>query len=275
MERDNRLGDFLRARRDLRTPEAAGVAVGGGPRRVPGLRRDELAGLAGVSEAYYIRLERGRDRHPSPQVLGALARALGLDADARAHLHALADGAGGAAPGTPPRLEALPPGLADILERWPGPATAGDEAGVILASNPLARALSPAHRAGTNAYRSLFLDPATRALHAPDWDRVTGEVVAHLRSATGAAPADERLRALVGELAIASPEFRALWARYEVRPRGGRGLSRMAHPVVGPLTVRFEKLAATGHTGLGVVLFSAGPEPADAEALERLRTLTG
>jgi len=268
---DNRLGVFLRARRDRLAPAEAGVPIVG-PRRVPGLRREELAALAGVSVAYYTRLERGRDRHPSPQVLDALARALRLDEPARRHLHDLAPATPAARPAAAPLAQA-PAGVARIVADWPGPATAADETGLVLAANPLARALSPAYAPGVNAYRALFADPAIHALHEPDWDRIAAEVVAGLRAAAGPAPDDERLVTLIGELSIASERFRELWAHADVCARASSGVTRMRHPLIGPISLHYEKLAATSHPGVGLVLFSVGPASEDASALRRLRAL--
>ncbi len=266
MATDNRLGAFLRARRDQLQPEEAGLATEG-RRRAPGLRRDELAGLAGVSVDYYVRLERGRDRHPSDQVLDALARALQLDEDGRQHLHELARPLAG---DPPPPLAAVPPGAAHIVSSWHGPATVADHTGLVVAANELAQALSPAHVPGVNGCRTLFLDPSMRALYGDGWHRVTTDVVAALHTAVGSTPEDPRLIALVGELSITSQTFRTLWARYDVGPRPGTGTTHMNHPTIGPLTLHFEKLAVTGHPGLGLVLFWAEPETADADALERL-----
>ena len=268
MSTDNRLGVFLRARRDQLPPADVGLPVDG-RRRAPGLRRDELADLAGVSIDYYVRLERGRDRHPSEQVVDALARALRLDEDGRQHLHELA---------RPPIVTPLEPvitvpaGAAHIVENWHGPATVGDYTGLVITSNELAQALSPAHLPGVNGYRTLFLDPAMRALYADTWNDVATDVVAALHTAVGSTPDDPRLIALVGELSIASEPFRTLWARYNVGPRPGTGITRMHHPTIGPLTLQFEKLTLSAHAGLGAVLFWAEPGTADADALDRLRT---
>jgi transcriptional regulator with XRE-family HTH domain len=268
---DNDLGRFLRARRDLLSPAQVGVRVVG-RRRAPGLRRDEVAELAGVSEAYYVRLERGRDTSPSPQVVDALARALQLDRDARRHLCELA-GVPAPLDSAPSLADAVPAGVEMVVDQWLGPAIAADDSGLVLRANRLARALSPANEPGVNGYRSLFLDPAMRPLYAEEWDRVAAEVVAGLRAVAGSRPEDPILRSLIGELAIASEAFRELWARYEVRPRSGSGLTRMQHPVVGPIVLRYEKLAATDHPRVGLVLFSAGPAKEDGAALGRLRRL--
>jgi transcriptional regulator with XRE-family HTH domain len=265
---DNRLGTFLRARRDQLQPEDAGLPVDG-RRRAPGLRRDELAELAGVSVDYYVRLERGRDRHPSDQVLDALARVLQLDKDGRQHLHELARPPIVA---PPPPVMTLPPGAAQIVDSWDGPVTVGDHTGLVIAANDLAQALSAAHVPGMNGYRTLFLDPSMRTLYGEDWHHVATDVVAALHTAVGSTPDDPRLIALVGELSIASESFRTLWAHYDVGPRPGTGITHMNHPTVGPLALRFEKLAFTGHPGLGLVLFWAEPGTQDSQALERLAT---
>jgi transcriptional regulator with XRE-family HTH domain len=259
---DNRLGEYLRARRALVSPANAGLpetAPGGGGarRRVRGLRREELALLAGISNNYYVRLEQGRDRRPSPSVLAALARALRLDAHATAHLLALAaHGAAGLAEPGPdaPEPAAAPPALAAMIATWPRtPALIQSAYGDVLAANPLAVALSPLHRPGVNGTRATFLDPVAREVYRDDWDRVARSVVSGLRAQGD--PDDPRVRALVDELLAGSAEFRTLWARHDVRPREGGGTSRIHHPTAGLLVLRFEKLAVTGTRGQTLVAY--------------------
>jgi hypothetical protein len=153
-----------------------------------------------------------------------------------------------------------------IVDTWPGPAIAGAEAGLVLAANPLARALSPAHRPGTNAYESVFLDARLRDLYV-DWPRIADDVVAGLHAASSGSV---RARAVAAELQDVSEAFRTRWARHDVRPRPGSGVSRLRHPRVGLLAVRFEKLATSDDPRIGIVLFAPGPSASDATALARL-----
>ncbi|MEW2329652.1 helix-turn-helix transcriptional regulator [Micromonospora chersina] len=235
-ETTNPLGAYLRARRELVTPEQAGIPDVG-VRRVPGLRREEVAMLAGISADYYLRLERGRNRHPSMQVLESIARVLRLDEDHFAHLLTLVAE-------TPrrrrrrPRKEIPPPGALKLLDSLVQPAFIEDRYFDIVASNSLARALSPSLAASGNQLRDLFLDPAEQALH-PEWENVTECFIANLRQAVGNDVDDPRFIELTGELSLASPRFRQLWARHEVRGQRGTPI-RMNHPQVGKLTLNRE-----------------------------------
>lgn len=233
-----------------------------------GLRREELALLAGISADYYLRLEQGRDRHPSAQVLDALARALRLDADGAAHLHDLATPKPGRRARAPRRLS---PGTAMLLDQLPMPAFVQDSYYEVLGANLMGRALSPHHRTGANLLRALFLDPAERELRA-DWDRAAREGVAGLRAFSVADPADARLAALVGELSMGSDAFRRLWARHDVHRRAG-GLSTLRHPQVGPLELRHEKLAVMGADGQVLVIYHAEPGSPSAQALDLLASV--
>ncbi|MEV7072150.1 helix-turn-helix transcriptional regulator [Streptomyces sp. NPDC093990] len=228
MAADNALGEFLKARRG-RVPPARADLPAHGRRRVAGLRRDELARLAGISEPYLTRLEQGVDRHPSPQVLEALARALELDDDARAHLFALA------APGPARTAETeVAPDVHRLLDGWAGtPAYVRDRTFDVLAANKWARALAPMYEPGHNLARDVFLDPAARRLF-PDWPAIAAQTAAALRAEAG--PRDPRLARLVAELE-ADEDFRALWARHDARPSRDE-LKRFAHPVVGELSLR-------------------------------------
>ena len=265
MDGSNPLGEYLKARRQLVTPESVGMPRGG-RRRVPGLRREELALLAGISPDYYLRLEQGRDTHPSAQVLDAIARVLRLDADAVAYLHQLS--------GDPPRTvrrartERVPPGVAQLIQEFTTPTFVQGRFMDVLAANPPARALSPHYRPGVNLLRAAFLDPADRELHQ-DWDRATEEAVSGLRALAGRDLDDPRLADLVGELSARSDRFRRLWARQDVRKKVG-GESRMLHPVVGPLVLRHEKFAVNGTDGQVMVVYHAEPGSPSHEALQRL-----
>jgi len=266
----NPLGEYLKARRQLVTPEGVGLPRGT-RRRVPGLRREELALLAGISPDYYLRLEQGRDHNPSPQVLDALAAVLHLDAEGTAYLHQLAR-ASPAAP-SPDTHEAAPPGVARLIDELGVPTFVQSRFYDVLAANPLARALSPQYRPGVNLLRAVFLDPRDRELHQ-DWDRATTEAVSGLRALTGPDLDDLRLNELIAELSLKSPLFQELWARQDVRQKVG-GPSRMLHPVVGPLELRHEKFSVNGTQGQLMVMYHAEPGSPSYAALQRLSALTG
>ncbi|MFB7507061.1 helix-turn-helix domain-containing protein [Streptomyces broussonetiae] len=272
MDGSNALGEFLRARRALVRPEDVGLP-GGGLRRVPGLRREEVAMLSGISSDYYLRLEQGRDRNPSVQVLEAIARVLRLDADATAHLAGLAQDrpAGGIRPAR--RSRQVPPSLLQLIDGWPRhPAYVQNRYTDCLAANALATALTPNYRPGVNLLRAVFLDPAERELRR-DWEDLVEEGVAALRSETGTDADDPRLRDLVGELSLRSERFRTLWARHEVRPRRGR-TSHLTHPQVGDLDLHSNKLSVDGTDGLTLVVFHAEPGSRSAELLDILGSLS-
>jgi transcriptional regulator with XRE-family HTH domain len=277
MHATNALGDFLRARRALVRPEDAGLP-GGGLRRVPGLRREEVALLAGISSDYYLRLEQGRDRNPSTQVLEAIARVLRLDQEATAYLVGLArDRRPGAhlPPGgrTAHGSERVPAGIRQLIDGWPRtPAYVQNRYADVLAANSLARALTPNYAPGVNVLRAVFLDPAERELRR-DWEDLTEEGVATLRARAGSDVDDPRLRDLVGDLSVRSERFRTLWARHEVRRRRAR-ISRLRHPQVGDLDLHSNKLAVDSDDDLTLVVFHAGPGSRDEELLGILGSLT-
>jgi transcriptional regulator with XRE-family HTH domain len=256
------LGAYLRARRALVTPEQAGIPDNG-VRRVPGLRREEVAMLAGISADYYLRLERGRDRNPSPQVLESLARVLRLDDDHIAHLRTLV---------SPrerrPHKEVPPPGALKLLDSLAQPAFIEARYFDILASNRLARALSPGLAPGGNQLRDMVLDPAEQALH-PDWQDVTQCLVANLRQAVGNDVDDPRFVELTSELSRRSPLFRRLWARHDVRGQYG-GPIRINHPQVGELTLNRERLGISGADGLMLVVYHPDAGSSDADKLALL-----
>ena len=271
MPGENRIGEFLRARRQMVRPADVGLAAGG-RRRVTGLRREELALLAGVSADYYTRLEQGRDQHPSGQVVDALARALRLDDDATAHLHELAH-PGPRRRGAVAHEEHVRPGVLALLEAWEGsPAFVTGRHLDVLAANDLAVALSPLHAVGSNLLRSIFLEPAARALH-PDWDAFAVRIVATLRAAAAPGPEDPELGDLIDELSGASDEFRALWAKHLVRDRAD-GTKRFAHPLLGDVELRYETFAINGPGAEGQILIAYHAEPASASerALALLRS---
>lgn len=261
----NLLGDYLRARRKLVAPEQAGVPAVG-TRRVPGLRREEVALLAGISADYYVRLEQGRDRNPSVQVLESIARVLQLDEDTTSYLVGLA--------AEKPRrrrhvpAETVPHGTAKLVATLQLPAFIEGRYLDVLAVNAFATALSPCLRVGANRLRDVFLDPAERALFL-DWETATKVLIAGFRESVGTDIDDPRFIELVGELSLASTRFRQLWARHDIRPLHG---ARMAfdHPQAGRLVLNQEKLAITGTDGMKLVLCHADPGSDDAEKLALL-----
>jgi transcriptional regulator with XRE-family HTH domain len=259
------LGDYLRARRELVTPEHAGIPATG-VRRVPGLRREEVAMLAGISADYYLRLEQGRDRHPSAQVLESLARVLQLDDDATAYLLGLATDKPRRARRSP-RKETVPAGIRKLVTTLPLPAFVEGRYFDVLAANTLATALSPRLAVGANRLRDVFLDPGERALY-PNWEEATESLVAGFRESVGTDTDDARFIELVGELSLVSPRFRELWARHDVRTRHGVPM-RIDHPLIGELGLNREKLAIGGTAGLMLVIYhpDAGSEHAEKLAL--------
>jgi transcriptional regulator with XRE-family HTH domain len=265
-ERGNALGAYLRARRELVTPREAGIPDGG-VRRVPGLRREEVAMLAGISADYYLRLERGRDRHPSVQVLESIARVLQLDDEALAHLRTLTAEVPRQRRRRPREVKP-PPGALKLLDSLVQPAFIEDRYFDILASNSLARALSPGLVAGGNQLRDLFLDPGEQAL-LPEWEAVTECFIANLRQAVGNDVDDPRFIELTGELSLASPRFRQLWSRHEVRGQRGTPV-RFDHPQVGELVLNRERLSIAGAETLMLVVYHADAGSSDAEKLALL-----
>jgi transcriptional regulator with XRE-family HTH domain len=264
-DKPNHLGEYLRARRALVMPDQAGIASSGG-RRVPGLRREEVAMLAGISAEYYLRLERGRDRNPSVQVLESIARVLQLGDEDVSHLLGLA--------AVKPRrmrprsrAEVAPTGVVKLLSTLPHPAFVEGRYFDVLASNPLAAALSPRLTVGGNQLLDMFLNPAEVALY-PDWDGTTECYVASLRRSIGPDTDDPRFIELVGQLSLASARFRALWSRHDVGQQRGTSL-RFDHPQVGDLLLNRERLDVSGADGVHLVIYhaEAGSENADKLAL--------
>jgi transcriptional regulator with XRE-family HTH domain len=264
------LGAFLRARRSRVAPEQVGLA-GGRRRRVRGLRREELAQLAGISVDYYVRLEQGRATQPSPEVLTALARALGLDAVERGHLATLA---GSRADVTPEaQVSPLLQQIVNAMARCPAFAT--NHRLDVLAWNTLGAelmgGLADPGRRDHNHPRYLFFDPAARLLF-PEWEARATESVGQLRIAAGRYPDDAKLTALITELSAGSADFRRIWATGEV-VMCAAGRKRLRHPVAGLLTLDYETLhvpAAPGQTGLVVHVFGAEESSPEAAALTGL-----
>ncbi|MFC4907396.1 helix-turn-helix transcriptional regulator [Actinomadura gamaensis] len=263
----NHLGEFLRARRARLRPEDVGMASYG-TRRVAGLRREEVAVLAGVNADYYTRLEQGRERNPSGQVLDALGRALRLDADARAHLFRLA----GTVPDDRPfrqAAEQVSPALRQLMDGYPHtPAFVMNRTLDILATNALADALYRPFDPADNLARMTFLDPAGRRFYT-DWDRAAQATVANLRQAAGFDPDDPRLAELVRDLTERSADFARLWNAHAVRGKT-RDAKRLLHPDVGPLTLSYQAFDVRDAPGQQLVIYHAEPGGDSAQALSLL-----
>jgi transcriptional regulator with XRE-family HTH domain len=259
------LGEYLRARRELTTPAEAGIPETE-RRRVPGLKRGEVALLAGISVEYYTRLEQGHDRHPSAQVLTAIARALHLDEPSTAHLLKLA------APTPRPRRRPRPPERVPVtvqrlLDSLPlNPAYLQGRYMDILTANQLMIALSPMYRPGVNILRAAFLDHAVGELFANPEDRLEN-AVSGLRALAGPDVDDPKLAELVGELSVKSPDFRRLWSRHDVRPQTGGGIHRMHHPIAGELELCYDKFLLAGADRQMLVVYQAEPGSRSEEAL--------
>jgi transcriptional regulator with XRE-family HTH domain len=270
----NEIREFLTSRRARITPQEAGLPVFGGTRRVPGLRREEAAMLAGVSVDYYTKMERGNLRGVSESVLEALARGLQLDEAERAHLFDLARAAGPMPrPRRRPAQQRVRPSVQRILDAMTdAPAIVQDGRLNILAANRLGLALysemdlAPGQPA--NHGRFVFLDPRARSFFL-DWDRAADDTVALLRAEAGRDPHDRNLSDLVGELSTHSEDFRARWAAHNVRAHQ-TGAKRFHHPVVGDLSLTFEMLELTADPGLNLLAYSAEPGSTSQDALKLL-----
>lgn len=267
------MGDFLRTRRARIQPEEVGLPSHG-RRRVQGLRREEVAQLAGVSVDYYVRLEQGRGGSASDAVLDAVARVLGLDEVEAAHLRSLT---------RPPRTAAGPRGRQQVregtrllLDLMPGvPAFVLGRRMDVLAWNALGDAVhgfSARPLGEANAARQAFLDPAAREFY-PQWEAVAAETVAYLRLDAGRYPEDARLAALVGELSVRSEEFRRLWADHQVKQKT-HGVKLIRHPLVGELDFGYETLAVNGSPDQLLVVFTAPPGSPTAQRLALLASWT-
>ncbi|GAA3139894.1 helix-turn-helix transcriptional regulator [Streptomyces rectiviolaceus] len=265
------LARFLRARRTQTSPESAGLTPGPGVRRTPGLRREELATLAGVSIDYYTRLERGKETRPSPGVVDALARALQLDDDEHHHLRELAARAARYAPEPPPPpSRTVRPHLKLVLETMrPNPAYIVSRSMDLLAWNPAGLALYaglaewPATQ--RNLARYLFLHPTAHDLF-PDWADLVRGCVARLRAEAGTNPDAPDLTHLVGELLLKSPDFAKLWERYEVIGRK-KVQKTFQHPQVGALTLSAQSMQLDGTPGRRLSVYTAEPGTPDHDAM--------
>ncbi|MBE8523964.1 helix-turn-helix domain-containing protein [Amycolatopsis sp. H6(2020)] len=272
MDNRDEVSAFLKSRRAKITPEQAGLPVYG-QRRVPGLRRAEVAALAGVSVEYYTRLERGNLGGVSDSVLDALAQALRLDDIERDHLHVLAR----AANTGPPRVRRRPktptvrPSVLRLIDGLHDqPAYVHNNRLDILAVNPLARALH--HEAleqyPANTARYVFLDPRSTRFY-PDWERVAHDGVGALRVAVAKHPYDRELSNLIGELSTRSDAFRILWGAHDVHVFT-EGVKRFHHPAVGDMELVHETLDLPGEGGLSITVYSADPGTPAADALKLL-----
>ncbi|MFE6333854.1 helix-turn-helix domain-containing protein [Streptomyces sp. NPDC057806] len=272
LDRRAELSEFLRTRRARLKPEDVGLPDFGRHRRVPGLRREELAQLAGVSVAYYTRLEQGNGRNVSAEVLDSIARALRLTDAEHAHLTHLAK---------PKQHKKKPAGRSEQARASLGqllvslesvPAYVTGRRTDILAWNPMAAAVFgdwaelPAQE--RNWARLVFLRPEYRELFV-EWDQKASDIVSYLRMDAGCHPDDPRLSSLVGELSVKSEEFRLLWATHDVREKS-YGIKRLRHPLVGELTLNFETFTLTDGSEQSLITYHSEPGSPSAEALRLL-----
>ncbi len=269
--------EFLVTRRAKVTPQMVGLPDAGA-RRVPGLRRGEVAVLAGVSVEYYTKLERGDLRGASDEVLDAIANALRFDEAERQYLFNLAHAANAStrARRKPAPRSAVRDSLLHLVNSiTDGAAVLGNPRGDILATNELGRALyDPVYRSqgdGTPGYpRFIFFDPTSRSFY-PDWEDIADSSVASMRTIAGRNPFDKSITDLVGELSTRSEEFRTRWARHDVRLHI-EGIKRLNHPEVGPLELEYNVLALPADEGLGLTVYTAAPGTDSADKLKLLAT---
>jgi transcriptional regulator with XRE-family HTH domain len=278
MDNSSEVRAFLTSRRAKISPEQAGLPAYG-QRRVAGLRRGEVAVLAGVSVEYYIRLERGNLAGASDSVLEALARALQLDDTETTHLHHLARAAGPQPARSRVRRDKAPeirPAIRRVLDSMTGvPAFLRNHRFDILAANPLGLALyAPMFATNpalpVNTMRFSFLDPHAPAFY-PDWAQVARSGVAALRSAAAQNPDDQQLMNLIGELSMRSEPFRGWWAAQDVYVHRN-GTKRLRHPAIGELDLAFEMLDLPGGDGLAILTYSAEPGSPSGDGLQLLAT---
>jgi transcriptional regulator with XRE-family HTH domain len=261
----NALGDYLRARREQIRPDDVGL-VPGSRRRVPGLRREEVATLAGISSAYYLRLEQGHDTCPSAQVVEALAQALRLDDKGTEYQHRLATSTGSRSPGS--TVQTVTQRLRHLIDQMPFPALVCNRYLDVLAANPCARAMTPGPTPVRNRMCSVFLDPAAREMYV-NWDELTDIAVCEFGEAAGDLD-DPRFRALFDELSAGSQRFRELWARADVGY--STGIVHMRHPEVGDLHLHRTRLDVPHSGGQLLLMYHAEPGSESAKGLEALRS---
>jgi len=271
------LGSFLRARRARVTPEDVGLTAGSGLRRTPGLRREELATLAGISIDYYVRLERGKETRPSASVVDSLARALLLEDDELEHLRSLAARAARSAPEPPAApSRTVRPGVKLLLESLrPHPAHVVSRTNDLLAANPGGLRLLPGIEdwpaRERNIARYLFLHPTSRDLFH-DWNTQIRGCVAQLRALAGTDPDAPDLTHLAGELLLKSPEFARLWEHYDIKGHS-HGRKTFHHPDVGDLTLGYQSMELEGTPGHRMVTYYTEPDTADHDAMVLLDML--
>lgn len=276
MDHRSEVREFLTTRRGRITPAQAGLPAYGGNRRVPGLRREEVALLAGVSVDYYTRLERGEISGASDSVLDALARALQLDDAETAHLFDLARPQTGSPVhrATRPKTHQIRPSIQRLMDSMiSAPAILRNNYFDYIGANALARALyAPvfAHKR-PNSARFAFLDPAAQSFYV-EWEKTTGDLVSTMRGEAGRSPTDDRLVQLVGELSTQSERFRQLWAQHNVRYHRS-GVKKLRHPDVGELELTFEAFELQADPGLTLSTYTAEPGTASADALHLLGTI--
>ncbi|WP_078651368.1 helix-turn-helix transcriptional regulator [Streptomyces xylophagus] len=265
------LGRFLWARRARVTPAEVGLPLGPGLRRTPGLRREELATLAGVSIDYYIRLERGKETNPSPSVVDALAAALLLDGDEREHLRDLAARAARTQPDPAPVLSrTVAPGVELLLESLrPYPAHVVDRTMDVIAWNPgglrLMAGMEDWPPGRRNIVRYVFLHPMARTLFE-DWEHQVRGCVARLRTLAGVEPDAPDLTDLVDELLLKSPDFARLWEQYDVKGNT-TGRKTFHHPMVGDVTFGYQGMELEGSRGHRMVSYYAEPGTSEYDAM--------
>lgn len=274
MEHPTEIRDFLTSRRARITPEQAGLPAYGGNRRVAGLRREEVAMLAGVSVDYYVRMERGNLSGASDSVLDGVARALQLDEAERDHLFDLARRSDAVRPARRrAAAQLVRPPIQHLLDAiTDAPAWVRNARHDMLAANQMARALyapllADPHRPANSA-RFVYLDPASKEFFA-DWERAADDIAAMLRSEAGRNPYDKALTDLIGELSTRSEVFRQRWAAHNVRFHR-TGLKRLHHPVVGDLELNFEAMELPSDPGLILLVYTAPPGSPTADALAML-----
>jgi transcriptional regulator with XRE-family HTH domain len=279
------LGEFLASRRARITPDQVGLPVyDAGKRRVPGLRRGEVATLAGLSVDYYTQLERGKAAGVSESVLDAIARALQLDEAERSHLadlHRSVTTSPQRARSRPRRTTTVRPMLRRLLDALTVPAMVGNARQDLATANVLGYAFyaplypdpeRPDPTVPVNFARFCFLDPAAYEFY-PDWDFMADVMVNNLRTEAGRDPYDRDLSDLVGELSTRSEEFRVRWAKHNVRLHR-TGTKRFHHPVVGDLDVGYETLPLPADPGLALTVYSPEPATPSADALSLLASWT-
>lgn len=269
MPSDSELGRFLRASRGRVSPDAVGL-TSASARRVPGLRREEVATLAGVSVDYYIRLEQGRELHPSAQVVAAITRVLRLDPDARQHVYRLA----GLMPVidlTPPRADAAP-ALRELLDAWPHtPAMVFTHAYDVLASNALGEALFAPVMSSANLVVAVFLNPEARAFY-PDWKGTARDTAGALRLAAGTFPGDHRIEEVVQTVSRSSEEFRLFWADPHVVGKTTQA-KRLRHPEVGELDLTMQTFDVRSAPGQQLIVYHPHAGTRSSDSIQLLGAL--